>query len=101
MFKSEFAKGQRMTISFSILASHRDVSRSESLAYSIVTRLPLSFLSLLIHFVDQADRADHVGGFNFVRARVIDLFADLLLLNQGCVSCELLDEFKGVDHLLK
>ena len=54
---------------------------SKGLADSIITGLTLALLPLLVDFVDEANRADNVGGVDIIRATVIDLFSDLGLLH--------------------
>ena len=57
------------------------IGYSKGLADSIISGLTLALLPLLVDFVDEANRADNVGGVDIIRATVIDLFSDLGLLH--------------------
>ena len=71
---------------------------SESVADSIIASLSFALLTLLVRFVYETDGADDVGGVDVIWTRVIDLFANLSLLDHWGVTSELLDELKSIDH---
>lgn len=75
------------------------INCSERLADSIISGLPLPFLLLLVDFVNEADGANHISSIDIVTATVVDLLSDVRMLNLSCVSCQLLNELKGIDHL--
>ena len=74
---------------------------SEGVIYSIIAGLSFTLLPLLVHLVDESDRANHISSINVVTPAVINLLANLSLLDGRGASSQLLDEFEGIDHLLQ
>ena len=69
------------------------------MADSIISGLPLPFLLLLVDFVNEADGANHVSSVDIVTAAVVDLLSNVRVLNLSRITCQLLNELKGIDHL--
>ena len=75
------------------------MSLSKCLTDSIIARLPLPFLLLLVHFVDQSDATDHICRVNIVTTAIVDLLADVRMLDLCCVTGQFFNELERIDHL--
>ena len=71
---------------------------SKGIAYPIISGLALTLLPLLVHLVNQADRANNICSVDFVRSGIVQLLSDLRLLHHACISRQLLNKLERVDH---